>query len=157
MIKVNIVAVGKVKEKYFVDGIAEYSKRLNRFCEFNLIEVPEENYSKVDDKLIQKIIEKESQNLMPHLKGYIFVTAIEGKKFSSKKFSEQIKSLVDDGIGNLTFVIGGSYGLSNEIKNKANCLISFSDMTFPHTFFRMMLTEQIYRAFCIIEGTPYHK
>ena len=157
MIKINIVAVGKVKEKYFLDGIAEYSKRLGRFCQFNIVEVAEENYQKVDDKLIQRIKETEAKNIMPHLKGYVFVTAIEGKKYSSKGFAEAISYIVDSGQSTITFVIGGSYGLADSIKKQASALISFSDMTFPHTFFRLMLTEQIYRSFCILEGTAYHK
>ncbi len=157
MIKINVVSIGKVKEPYFADGIAEYSKRLGRFCEFKIIELPEENYNKVDEKLIEKIKQKEALAILPHLKGKVFATAIEGKKFSSEKFSDLIKSNVDAGNGVITFVIGGSYGLDAQVKSRADMLISFSDMTFPHTFFRLMLTEQLYRAFCIAEGTAYHK
>ena len=157
MLKVNVVAVGKIKEKYFLDAVLEYSKRLSRFCEFNLIEVPEENYSRVDDALIEKIKLTEQEKILPHLKGFVFATAIEGKKYSSPAFAQTLKRLADEGKGVITFVIGGSYGLTDQIKKKADALISFSDMTFPHTFFRAMLVEQIYRAFCINAGTPYHK
>ena len=157
MIKVNIVAVGKVKENYFLDGINEYSKRLSRFCKFNIIELQEENYQKVDDKLIEIIKEKEGERIIPNLVGKIFAMAIEGKKLSSEKLAEKIKNNIDMGDGIITFVIGGSYGLSNKVKKKADELISFSDMTFPHTLFRLMLTEQIYRAFSIINGSAYHK
>lgn len=157
MIKVNVVAVGKVKEKYFSDGINEYSKRLSRFCEFKIIELQEENFNKADSSLIETIKHREAERIAPHLKGYLFVTAIEGKKFSSKAFAEKIKSLTDMGEGVITFVIGGSYGVADEIKSRADALISFSDMTFPHTLFRLMLTEQIYRAFSINEGSAYHK
>lgn len=157
MLKINVVAVGKIKEKYFSEAVLEYSKRLSRFCEFNLIEVPEENYSKVDDALIEKIKLAEQERILPHLKGYVFVAAIEGKKYSSPTFAQTIKRLADEGKGVITFVIGGSYGLTDQIKRKADALISFSDMTFPHTFFRAMLVEQIYRAFCINASTPYHK
>ena len=157
MIKVNIVAVGKVKEKYFADGIEEYKKRLGKYCEFNLVELQEENYAKVDDSLINQIKEKEGEKILSALKGYVFAMAIEGKKFSSEKFAQKIKELSDSGKGIFTFVIGGSYGLSDKVKNKADQLISFSDMTFPHTLFRLMLTEQIYRAFSIIGGSAYHK
>ena len=94
---------------------------------------------------------------MPHLKGYVFAMAIEGKKFSSENFAKTIKNLTDNGEGVLTFVIGGSYGLSEEIKKKSHTLLSFSDMTFPHTLFRLMLTEQLYRAFSINGGSAYHK
>ena len=157
MVKINVVAVGKIKENYFIDALKEYQKRLARFCEFSIIEVAEENYSKIDDALIEKIKLKEEENLTPHLKGYVFATAIEGKKYSSKAFAQKLKDLIDDGKGVITFVIGGSYGMTDTVKRKADQLISFSDMTFPHTFFRVMLTEQIYRAFCINSGSPYHK
>lgn len=153
MLKVNVVCVGKVKEKYFSDGIAEYVKRLSRFCEFSIIEIAEENL-----KVVPAVIaEKEGKNIMPKLRGTVFALAIEGKKYSSERFAEKLKSVKDGGAGEITFVIGGSYGLSEEVKKTADGLISFSDMTFPHTLFRLMLVEQIYRAFSIIEGSPYHK
>ena len=157
MIKVNIVAVGKVKEKYFADGIAEYSKRLSKYCDFTISEIAEENYTKVDEGLIDTIKEKEGAKILPHLKGYVFAMAIEGKGVPSNKLAEKIKSLSSSGTGVFTFVIGGSYGLADEVKNKANELLSFSQMTFPHTLFRLMLTEQIYRAFAINNGSAYHK
>lgn len=157
MIKINVVAVGKIKENYFIDALKEYQKRLARYCEFSIIEVAEENYTKVDDALIEKIKQKEEENILPYLKGYVFATAIEGKKYSSPTFAKKLKDLIDDGKGVITFVIGGSYGMTDAIKKRADGLISFSDMTFPHTFFRVMLTEQIYRAFCINSGAPYHK
>ena len=157
MVKVNVVAVGKVKEKYFADGIAEYSKRLSRFCQFSIIEIAEENYLKVDDSLIETIKEKEAERILPHLKGYVISMAIEGKKTSSVGFAQKISRLIDGGNGVITFVIGGSYGLSDKIKEKSNELASFSEMTFPHTLFRLMLTEQIYRAFSINGGSAYHK
>ena len=146
MIKVNVVAVGKVKEKYFADGIAEYAKRLSRYCDFSLTEVKEENFTVCTPQLIETIKEREAA---------VYALAIEGKKFSSERFAAEIeKAAAKSGV--LTFVIGGSYGIADRIKEKA-ALISFSDMTFPHTLFRLMLTEQIYRAFSIIAGTPYHK
>ncbi len=157
MIKINLVAVGKVKEKYFLGGIEEYAKRLSRFCDFKIIELPEENYNKVDDALIESIKKKESEKILQNLKGYVFALAIEGKKYSSQSFSEEIKKLIDLGKGEITFVIGGSYGLDDSVKTKADKLISFSDMTFPHTLFRLMFTEQLYRAFSIINGSSYHK
>ena len=154
MIKINLVCVGKVKEKYFADGIAEYTKRLKRFCDFNVFEAEEENLKDGNNSVV---CEKEGKNLIPYLKGKVYCFAIEGEKFSSEKFAREIRSCADSGQGVVTFVIGGSYGLSEEVKKKANKLISFSDMTFPHTLFRLIATEQIYRAFCIINGTPYHK
>ncbi|MBR2498128.1 MAG: 23S rRNA (pseudouridine(1915)-N(3))-methyltransferase RlmH [Clostridia bacterium] len=155
--KVNIVAVGKVKEKYFADGISEYSKRLSKFCDFKITEIQEENFKSVDDAIVSVIKEKEAEKILPHLKGKIVAMAIEGKKFSSEKLAKTIKEVCDLGGGVITFVIGGSYGLSDAVKNKADILMSFSDMTFPHTLFRLMLTEQIYRAFTINSNSPYHK
>ncbi len=157
MVKINLLVVGKVKEKYFVDGISEYAKRLSRYVDFNIIEVQEENFTKVDDATVNIIKEREAERLKPHLKGQVFALAIEGKKYTSQSFAQKIGSLIDNGQGVITFVIGGSYGIADEIKKKASGLISFSDMTFPHTLFRLMLTEQIYRAFCILNGSAYHK
>ena len=157
MIKINLLVVGKVKEKYFAEGISEYSKRLSRFCDFNLIEVPEENFTKADDGTIKIIKEREAERLKPHLKGYVIALAIEGKKYSSESFAKLLGGLMDKGQGVITFVIGGSYGIHESIKQSANTLVSFSDMTFPHTMFRLMFTEQIYRAFSILNGSAYHK
>ena len=155
MLKVNIVAVGKIKEKYFLGGIEEYSKRLSRFCTFRIIEVAEENYTKATAGDVIVIKKREEERILPHLKGKIFAMAIEGKQFSSEDFAKKLTetSLTDSEV---TFVIGGSYGLSDEIKKRAE-LISFSKMTFPHTLFRLMLTEQIYRAFMLTSGSAYHK
>ena len=156
MIKVNVVAVGKVKEKYFSDGIAEYAKRLSRFCEFKIIEVEEENFKKAESGDISVIKEREGERILPHLKGRVFAMAIEGKKRSSEEFARLIQTAADS-VGVMTFVVGGSYGLSEAVKSRADGLLSFSEMTFPHTLFRLMLTEQIYRAFTILGGSAYHK
>ncbi len=157
MIKVNLVAVGKVKEKYYTDAIKEYAKMLSRFCAFSVIEVQEENYKKVDSALIERIKEKEGERILAQLKGHVIVLTPEGQKYSSNSFAKKLKNLTDLGTGVITFVIGGSYGISNDIKERANDKISFSDMTFPHTLFRVMLTEQIYRAFSINSGCTYDK
>lgn len=156
MIKVNVVAVGKVKEKYFSDGIAEYAKRLSRFCEFKIIEVEEENFKKAESGDISVIKEREGERILPHIKGRVFAMAIEGKRRSSEEFARLIQTAADS-VGVMTFVVGGSYGLSEEVKSRADGLLSFSEMTFPHTLFRLMLTEQIYRAFTILGGSAYHK
>ena len=159
MIKINVIAVGKVKEKYFQNGIGEYAKRLKGVCEFKITEIEEENYKKVSDSLIEEIKLKEGKKILSSVdfKGYVFAMAIEGKKLSSVNFAKEIKKLGDNGTGVISFIIGGSYGLSDEVKKRADKLISFSDMTFPHTLFRLILVEQIYRAFSINGGTPYHK
>lgn len=156
MIKVNVVCVGKVKEKYFLDGINEYAKRLSKYCDFTITELKEENFDKVDDSFINVIRKREAERILPNLKGYVIVTDIHGKKASSLELASIIKSKGDQ-VGVITFVIGGSYGLDDSVKVKADYKISFSDMTFPHTMFRLMLTEQIYRAFSIINGSNYHK
>ena len=157
MVKINVVAVGKVKEKYFAEGINEYAKRLSKFAQFNIIEVQEENFTKVDDGVIEIIKERECQRILPHLKGTIIALAIEGKKYDSNNFAKSLQKHIDQSGGHITFVIGGSYGLSDKVKKQAKELVSFSDMTFPHTMFRLMLSEQIYRAFSIISGSGYHK
>ncbi len=157
MVKINIVCVGKVKEKYFLSGIEEYAKRIGRFADFRIIEVAEENYKNFSDALINQILEKECERMEPNLKGYVIACAIEGQKLNSEKLSKKIENIKSNGEGQITFVIGGSYGLSNKIKEGADMLLSVSDMTFPHTLFRLMLTEQIYRALSIENGIKYHK
>lgn len=157
MIKIRVVAVGKVKEKYFSDAIAEYSKRLSRFCEFSLIEVKEENYDKATPSAIEKILAAEGERIEKAAKGLIVCLAIEGRNLSSEEFAKFIKGKTDFGAGEITFVIGGSYGIDKKIKAACKDKISFSAMTFPHTLARVMLVEQIYRAFTIISGAEYHK
>ena len=156
MIKINVLAVGKVKEKYFLDGINEYKKRLSRFCDFNIIEIEEENFKNPTPSEIEIIKEKEAQKILPNIKGKTIVMAIEGKKISSEKLASLILDCQNLS-STITFIIGGSYGLSDKVKNKADIKLSFSEMTFPHTLFRLMLTEQIYMAFTIINGVSYHK
>ncbi len=155
MLKVNLIAVGKVKEKYFSDGISEYAKRLSRFCDFNLIEVKEENYTAPSDAEIKLIKKKEAERILPKLKGKVVCLAIEGKITSSEDLAKLIDTSSNK-FSEITFVIGGSYGLDDTVKDKSE-LISLGRATFPHTLFRLMFTEQLYRAFTIISGTAYHK
>ena len=157
MIKINLVAVGKVKEKYYREGIEEYAKRIGRYVDFTITEIAEENYKDPTDGDVRLIKEKEGERILPHLTGYVIATAIEGEKIDSFGFAKKIKGLEISCVSKITFVIGGSYGLSDKVKKSANTLISFSDMTFPHTLFRLMTAEQIYRAFTILNGTKYHK
>lgn len=151
MIKINVIAVGKVKESYFRDAIAEYSKRLNKFCQINLIEVREENLSNE-----QKSLKEEAKNIIPKLKGKSVALAIEGRQIDSVELSKMINSAISQG-EELTFVIGSSCGLDDSVKQAVNDKISFSKMTFPHTLARVILFEQIYRAFTILSGNTYHK
>ena len=155
--KINIVAVGNLKEKYLNDGCDEYIKRISRFHSINVVEIVEEklpkNYSNSD---ISKCLEKEGDKIGKHLSGYIIIMDIFGQMFTSVEFAKKIENIALN-YDTITFVIGGSYGLSDKIKAKANMLFSFSKMTFPHQLFREMLLEQIYRATTITNNIVYHK
>lgn len=157
MIKIKIVAIGKVKEDYFLKGIEEYSKRLQKFCEFEIVEVKEVNYKNPTTAEIEQIIKKESELISSHLTGAVVAMAIEGKLLSTSDLKDYIDKKSVSGQSEITFVIGGSYGLDENIKNRATDKISLSKMTFPHTMARLILTEQIYRAFTIMNNLPYHK
>ena len=156
MFKINIVAVGKIKEDYFKKAFEEYLKRLSRFADVKVFETEETTFSKESGNEKTALL-KEEEKILPLLKGHVFALAIEGKNLSSKEFSKKFSSLKEKGVSEATFVIGGSYGLSERVKKEADELISFSLMTFPHTLFRVMLIEQIYRAFMIETGSSYHK
>ena len=151
MIKINVIAVGKVKESYFREAVEEYSKRLQKFCKINIIEVKEENLSSVE-----KTLSTEAENIISKIKGESVALAVEGDKITSEGLAKLIGGAVDRG-EELTFIIGSSNGLDQRVKLAAKRAISFSDMTFPHTLARVMLMEQIYRAFTIINGVTYHK
>jgi 23S rRNA (pseudouridine1915-N3)-methyltransferase len=158
MLKIKIACVGKIKEKYFAEAVSEYVKRTSRFAEVTVKEVREENYTTDPSPAeIEKIIQAEGESLAKELKGYVICLAVEGKKLSSERLAQKLQSLKDRGDGEITFVIGGSHGISPSVKARADELISFSDMTFPHTLARVILTEQIYRAFMINSGSKYHK
>lgn len=157
MVKINIVAVGKVKEKYFQEGIDEYVKRLSRYAKLNIIEVKEKNITtEPNPSQIKEILKREGEDIKKELKGYVVAMAIEGKKLSSNGFASFIEKAKNT-CGEITFVIGGSYGLDDSVKNLASEKISISDMTFPHTLLRLILSEQLYRAFTILKDGKYHK
>ena len=151
--KINIVAVGKIKDDFLKAAVEEYKKRISRFAEISVIELPEAPPSKSEAEQIAF----ESGEIFPNLKGVIIATDIDGKQLSSKDFSSFIESKCVSGESEFTFVIGGSYGLDDKIKNSAALRLSFSKMTFPHQLFRVMLCEQIYRALTIKNNLPYHK
>ena len=157
MIKIKLVAVGKVKEEYFRAAAAEYFKRLSRFCDFSCEEVKEENFRETDEATKEKILRTEGERIERAAKGYRICFAVEGKKTTSEGLAAKIKSLSDAGVGEITFILGGSYGIDEGVKKRSDELTSFSDMTFPHTLARVMAAEQIYRAFSIINGNGYHK
>lgn len=157
MVKINIVAVGKVKEKYFQQGIDEYVKRLSRYAKLNIIEVKEKNITtEPNPAQIKEILKREGEDIKKELKGYVVAMAIEGKKLSSEGFASFIEKATNT-CGEITFVIGGSYGLDDSVKVLASEKISISDMTFPHTLLRLILSEQLYRAFTILKDGKYHK
>lgn len=158
--KITILCVGKIKEKFFKDAIEEYSKRLSRYCKLEIIELLDEKTpDNASDKLNLQIIAKEGDRIKSKIpdNAYIITLAIEGKKCNSEKFSEKIDGLCINGVSHIIFIIGGSLGVDDRIKNISNELMSFSDMTFPHQLMRVILLEQIYRAFKISSNEPYHK
>lgn len=157
MVKINIVCVGKIKEDYFASAVQEYLKRLNRFAKVSVIEVKERNITQEPSQgEILEILKREGEDIKKHLSGYVIALAIEGEKVSSESFSKKIQAIKDKQ-GEITFIIGGSYGIDSSVKALSNEKISFSAMTFPHTLMRVILVEQIYRAFTIMEDGKYHK
>lgn len=158
--KIKVVTVGKLKEKYLKDGIAEYSKRISRFAKFEMIELSDEKTpDKASESENQKILEIECQRILSKIadRDFVIVLAIEGKTFFSEEFSKQLEETSIKGFSTLTFIIGGSLGLSSSVKNRANLSVSFGRLTLPHQLMRLVLVEQIYRAFTIQQGFPYHK
>lgn len=157
---ITIITVGKIKEKYFRDAVAEYQKRLSRYCKLDIIEVADE---KIPDKASQlmeeQIKQKEAERILKNIKEdvYCIALAIDGRKRDSVAFSMHIENLGLTGKSNLVFVIGGSLGLHASVLGRADELLSFSDMTFPHQLMRIILLEQIYRCYRIMNGEPYHK
>ncbi len=161
MIKITILAVGKIKEKYLSKGIAEYEKRLKNYCKLQIIEVPDMPIKKtrLSSAESSHIKDKEYERISKHIKKeqYVIALDIEGKRFSSEELANHINGLAIKGVSNVVFVIGGSIGLSRKLLDKADLRLSFSTFTFPHQLVRLILTEQIYRSFKIISGETYHK
>lgn len=160
MLTVNIICVGNLKEKYLKDAVDEYKKRLSAFCKFDIIEIAEQRLSdKPSESEINSSLEKEAEKIMQKIpKGSAVIPmAIEGKQLSSEKLADTVSDFALKGFSSISFIIGSSFGLSQNVKLKANLLLSMSKMTFPHQLARVMLCEQIYRAFSIINHTKYHK
>ncbi|MCP9016289.1 MULTISPECIES: 23S rRNA (pseudouridine(1915)-N(3))-methyltransferase RlmH [unclassified Streptococcus] len=158
--KIKIVTVGKLKEKYLKDGIAEYSKRISRFAAVEMIELADEKTpDRASDSENEKILDLEGNRILSKIgdREFVVVLAIEEKTLSSEEFSKQLEQASINGYSTLTFVIGGSLGLSPQVKNRANLSLSFGRLTLPHQLMRLVLVEQIYRAFTIQQGSPYHK
>ena len=157
---IDVVAVGKIKEKYLNEGIKEYSKRLSRYCSLGMVEVDDEKAPEnLSDKEMEMIKYKEGEKILSKIPSgaYVVALAIEGKQLSSEALSEKLGDIMVEGNSHIIFVIGGSLGLSKEVLKRANLKLSFSKMTFPHQLMRMILLEQIYRAYRIMRNEPYHK
>jgi len=159
-VHISIVSVGKLKEKYLKLGIAEFEKRLTPYCKLQLIEVNDEQApDHLSDKEIEQIKTKEGERILQQIKQdqYVIALAIDGVNWSSEQLAKEIEQLAIYGKSNIVFVIGGSNGLSNDVLKRANAKLSFSKMTFPHQLMKLILLEQVYRAFRIMKGEPYHK
>lgn len=157
---INIICVGKVKEKYIKDGINEFLKRLSVHANTKIIEVSDESApERLSESEIEIVKNKERDRILKHIKDndYLISLEIKGKKLSSEIFAKKIEDLQIHGVSTITFVIGGSLGLSDEVIKRSNFKLSFSDMTFPHQLMRLILLEQVYRAYRIINNFPYHK
>ena len=158
--KITILTVGKIKEKYLKDAIDEYSKRLSKYCKLEVIEVPDEKTPDNASEVVEDMIRtKEAERLLKHIKDDAFVITLEinGKQLSSEELADKIEKLCVQGTSHIIFIIGGSIGLGNEVLNRSNFALSFSKMTFPHQLMRVILLEQIYRSYRIVNGEPYHK
>lgn len=161
MLKINIICIGKIKEKYFTDAVAEYAKRLTAFCKFSVVELNEERIrsNTPNEAQIAEVIEAEGRRILQKIgaSDYVAAMCIEGRLMSSEELSETLDKAALSGKSTVDFIIGGSYGLSDEVKRRADLRLSMSKMTFPHQLARVILSEQIYRAFEISTNGKYHK
>ena len=161
MLKINIICIGKIKEKYFTDAVGEYAKRLTAFCKFSVVELNEERIrsNTPNEAQIAEVIEAEGRRILQKIgaSDYVAAMCIEGKLLSSEELSETLDKAALSGKSTVDFIIGSSYGLSDEVKRRADLRLSMSKMTFPHQLARVILSEQIYRAFEISTNGKYHK
>ena len=158
--RINVVCVGKIKEKFYTQAVEEYSKRLSRYCKLDIVELPDEKTpDNASEAQNHQIMEKEGDRILAKIseRDYVIVLAIEGKQFPSEEFSRIIADATLRGYSDIVFVIGGSLGLADKVKKRANLKMSFGLLTLPHQLMRLVLAEQIYRAFMIQQGSPYHK
>ncbi|NLY46338.1 MAG: 23S rRNA (pseudouridine(1915)-N(3))-methyltransferase RlmH [Tissierella sp.] len=157
---INIIAVGKIKEKYIQEGIKEFSKRLSRYCNLRIIEVDDEKAPEnLSNKEMEVVKEKEGQKILSKIPQNSFIISLEiqGREISSEDLSKKMEDIMVSGINDITFIIGGSLGLSDEVRSKSDFKLSFSKMTFPHQLMRLILLEQVYRGWRIMKNEPYHK
>ena len=153
--KITLITVGKIKEKYLKDAIAEYSKRLGRYCKLEIVEVADEKTPDHASETVENAIrDKEGEHI---LNSYVITLEIRGKMLTSEELSEKVDTLGVQGISHIIFIIGGSIGLGKEVLKRSDYALSFSKMTFPHQLMRVILLEQIYRSYRIINHEPYHK
>ena len=158
--KITVITVGKIKEKFLKDAIAEYSKRLSKYCKLEIIEVADEKTPDNASEVVEDAIRsKEAERILKYVKDDAFVITLEinGKQLSSEELAGKIDKLGVQGTSHIIFIIGGSIGLGQEVLQKSNYALSFSKMTFPHQLMRVVLLEQIFRSYRIINGEPYHK
>lgn len=160
MQRVNIVCFGKLKETFWRDAVNEYAKRLSAYCKFTVTEISEEPLSqKPSQKEIEQALDAEAALAMKYIsdRSYVFALCVEGTQMTSEALSQKLADIGVKGEGDVVFLIGSSYGMSQKLKQRADCRISFSKMTFPHQLVRVILSEQIYRAYTIMHRTKYHK
>ncbi len=155
--KIKIIALGKIKEKFLKDGIDEFLKRLIPYASLEIVELNPVEIK--DENLIQKALDEEGKNILSHIKddSFVITMEIQGKQLSSEEFAQKINDITMNGISELIFIIGSSYGISDEVSKRSDFKLSMSKMTFLHQFARLILVEQIYRAFKILKGEKYHK
>ena len=156
--RITVICVGKIKEKFYTDALAEYRKRLSKYCKLEIVELADEK-TKENASAHEMVKAKEGERILSAIKEdmYVIALAIEGKMLDSVELSEKIEKLGLSGSSHVAFVIGGSLGLDSRVLNRADMKLSFSKMTFPHQLMRVILLEQIYRAYRIMTGAPYHK
>ena len=158
--RITLITVGKIKEKYLKDAIAEYTKRLSKYCKLEIIEVADEKTPDNASEVVEHAIRvKEAERILRYIKddAYVITLEINGKQLSSEEFADKIDKLGVQGTSHIIFIIGGSIGLGEDVLKKSDFALSFSKMTFPHQLMRVILLEQVYRSYRIISGEPYHK
>lgn len=158
--KITVVAVGRLKEKFYEQAVAEYAKRLSRYCRLEIIEVADEKTpDQASEILEEQIRSKEGERILKYIRDDMYVITLEigGKMLSSEEFAKKIETLGVQGQSSIAFVIGGSIGLGKEVLKRSDYALSFSKMTFPHQLMRVILLEQVYRGYRIMNGEPYHK
>ena len=158
--KITIITVGKIKEKYLKDAIAEYTKRLSKYCKLEIVEVADEKTPDNASEVVEHTIRsKEAERILKYVKddAYVVTLEINGKQLSSEELADKIDKLGVQGTSHIIFIIGGSIGLGEDVLKKSDFALSFSKMTFPHQLMRVILLEQVYRSYRIINGEPYHK